>query len=235
MPWLNDSWRVQRTDMTDIRTFVIGIAGGSGSGKSTLVEKILEIPRRPQVSLLPHDAYYLDEPKMPETVRKAKNWDHPEALDNELFAAHVRQLLKGEGVDCPVYNFGTHSRSDCTKRVEPSPVLLLEGILLFAIPEIRELMNLRVFVDSPAEERIVRRILRDIKPVEVGGRGRTVESVTKQFRETVRPMHDQYVEPSRAFADLIIPWDWGANHAPVIEVLLARIDQATGKHPGQGA
>ncbi|MSR54984.1 MAG: uridine kinase [Gemmataceae bacterium] len=200
------------------RTFVIGIAGGSGSGKSTLVEQIMCSEFAAHVSLLPHDAYYLNGHQMPPEVRKDENWDHPAALDNALLTRHVARILDGHPIDRPVYNFGTHSRTAKVERVEPRSVLLIEGILIFAIPELRDLMQLRVFVDTPPEERIVRRMLRDTKE-----RSRTVESVAAQFRNTVRPMHDKYVEPSRVHAHVVIPWDWAGDSRPAVEMLLARI------------
>lgn len=204
-------------------TFVLGIAGGSGSGKSTLVANLQAGPYREHLNVLPHDAYYLNGEAMPEHLRGSGNWDHPDALDNALYADHIDALLAGQTVAQPVYDFTTHSRGDQVVRVEPRPVLVVEGILLLAIPEIRRRIDLRVYIDTPPEERVVRRILRDITE-----RCRTVESVAKQFRETVRPMHDRFVEPSRCRAHLIVPWDWDSDHRPALEVLHARIAQAVG-------
>ncbi len=210
--------------MTD--SFVLGIAGGSGSGKTTLIGKILRSKFGSLVSVLPHDAYYLNKSAMPKASRGGPpNWDHPKALDNQLYEQHIKTLLEGKAVDQPLYSFVTHSREDRVQRVEAKPVLLLDGILLFAVPKLRKLMHLRVYIDTPAEERIVRRLLRDTKSVKEGGRGRTVTDVANQFRRTVRPMHDQFVEPSRAYAHLIIPGDGKVDHQPAIELLLARISQ----------
>jgi uridine kinase len=204
--------------------FVLGIAGGSGSGKSSLVEQLRASAHGEHLAVLPHDAYYFNAPDMPESVRGAGNWDHPDSLDSALYVAHVDALRAGHAVEQPVYDFTRHARSGRSLRIEPRPVLLLEGILLLAIPEIRQRIDLRVYVDTPAEERILRRVLRD-----VAERGRTVESVAQQFRTTVRPMHDQFVEPSRAHAHLIIPWDWQTDPRPAVEVLLARIARIVGK------
>ncbi len=197
-------------------TFVIGIAGGSGSGKTTLVEQILSSAHRDRISFLPHDHYYHNRERMPESVRALNNWDHPDTLDNDLFVQHVDRLLAGQRVERPIYDYASHSRSSQTIAVEPRPVLLLEGILLLAVPAIRERLHLRVFVDTPADLRVVRRMLRDIRE-----RGRTIESVAEQYHTTVRPMHEQFVEPSRAHAHLIVPWIFHNDEA--IRVLLARI------------
>jgi uridine kinase len=203
---------------------VIGIAGGSGSGKSTLVESLLNSRLGGHMSFLPHDHYYLNRAQMPPAVRDQLNWDHPEALDNDLYIQHIDRLRQGQPVDRPCYDFALHSRSDRVVAVEPRPVLLLEGILLLAVPAIRERIDLRVFVDTPADLRIVRRLLRDIQE-----RGRTLESVTEQYQATVRPMHEQFVEPSRAHAQLIVPWLFHNEEA--IRVLLARIGEAVAAGP----
>jgi uridine kinase len=205
------------------RPFVLGIAGGSGSGKTTLVGHLRAGPARDRIAVLPHDAYYLDGDAMPPSVRGTGNWDHPDALENALYVAHLDALVAGQAIDQPVYDFTRHARSERVVRVEPRPVLIVEGILLLAIPEVRRRIDLRVYVDTPAEERVMRRMLRDLSE-----RGRTVESVAKQIRETVRPMHDQYVEPSRAFAHLVVPWDWDSDHRPAVEALVARIERAFG-------
>lgn len=208
---------------TRARPFVLGIAGGSGSGKTTIIAQLRASPYHDHLNVLPQDAYYLNGPDMPPSVRGTGNWDHPDALENTLYVEHIDALIAGAAIDQPVYDFATHSRTEQVIRVEPRPILVLDGILLLAIPEIRHRIDLRVFVDTPGEERVVRRILRDITE-----RGRTVESVTQQFRESVRPMHDRFVEPSRNHAHLIILWDWDTDHRPAIEVLLARIAVAVG-------
>jgi uridine kinase len=202
--------------MRPAHTLVIGIAGGSGSGKTTLVDHLLNSCHRDRISFLPHDHYYHNRAQMPETFRTENNWDHPDTLDNELFVQHVDHLLADEPIDRPVYDFATHSRSHQTIRVEPRPVLLLEGILLLAVPAIRERLHLRVYVDTPADLRVLRRMMRDIRD-----RGRTLESVAEQYQATVRPMHELFVEPSRAHAQLIVPWLF--HNSEAVTVLLARI------------
>ncbi len=202
--------------------FTIGIAGGSGSGKSTIVHRIVASCYGADVVVLPHDSYYHSLAHMPEAARG--NWDHPDSLDNALFVAHVEALRRGEAIEQPVYDFATHSRLERTIRVEPRRVLLVEGILLFAIPDVLPQLDLRVFVHTPAEERLIRRLDRDVRE-----RGRTHASVIEQFRATVRPMHDRFVEPSRAHAHLIVPWDHGPENTAAVEVLLARIERALGE------
>lgn len=199
-------------------TLVIGIAGGSGSGKSTLVRRLLDSPVGPRLTLLAHDAYYRNGSDMDHAIRVAENWDHPDALDNPLFIEHLDRLRAGEAIERPVYDFKTHSRTDRTERVEPRPVVLLDGILLLAIREVRERIDLRVYVHTPAEERLIRRISRD-----VAERGRSLESVVSQFRATVRPMHDVHVEPSRDHAHVVIPWDLGPDNSAAVELLVARV------------
>jgi uridine kinase len=200
------------------RCFVIGIAGGSGSGKSTVVNRILTSRYGSEVVVLPHDAYYHNSTTMPLEVHG--NWDHPDALDNKLFVEHLDTLRQGEAIHQPVYDFATHSRSDRSVRIGPGRVIVAEGILLFAIPEIVQCLDLRVFVDTPAEERLIRRLKRDVDE-----RGRSPGSVIEQFRSSVRPMHDEFVRPSRVHAHLIIPWDFGPENTPAVDVLIARIGQ----------
>lgn len=197
---------------------VVGIAGGSGSGKSTLVDEILAHSVASSVCVLRHDAYYIDRDRLPEALRVSDNWDHPDALENALFCSHLDRLKQGQAVDQPVYDFGTHSRTSQTCCVDPRPIILCEGILLLAIPEIRDRIDIGIFVDTPGEERIMRRMIRDTRE-----RGRTLECVAKQFRTSVRPMHDVYVEPSRRHAHLIIPWDWQVNSTPAIRMVLAAL------------
>lgn len=182
--------------------FTVGIAGGSGSGKSTLVERLLALDFGPQLVHLPHDAYYRNRVEMPAQVAAATNFDHPEALDSALYAHHIDLLKAGHPVACPVYDFAAHARTSTTRLVEPRPVLLLEGILLFHVPALRERIDWKLYVETPADLRLLRRVLRD-----VAERGRTVESVVEQYQATVRPMHAVFVEPSRVFADVVVPWE----------------------------
>jgi uridine kinase len=196
--------------------FTIGIAGGSGSGKSTLVEQLLRRDLGPHVAHLPHDAYYRNWADMPPSVRSANNWDHPDALDTTLYVAHVDALKAGRAVDRPVYDFAHHARADTVIRVDPRPVLLLEGILLFHLPEVRDRTDLKVYVETPADLRILRRLVRDVRE-----RGRSVESVVEQYHATVRPMHFVFVEPTKAFADVVVPWE--SHNEPAVSLLAARV------------
>lgn len=180
---------------------VVGIAGGSGSGKSTIVQRLMAGRLAQDIALMPHDAYYFDFDELPLTAHGLRNWDHPDALESELYGAHVRQLINGQSIERPEYDFERHVRTEQTVHVQPRRILLLEGILLFAVPALRELIDLRIYVDTPADLRITRRMIRDIEE-----RGRTARSVTEQYESTVRPMHEQFVEPSRQHAHILIPW-----------------------------
>ena len=193
--------------------FTIGIAGGSGSGKSTLVERLLALEFGGQICRLPHDAYYRNRDEMPEAVATENNWDHPDALDTPLYLKHIDLLKAGRPVAAPVYDFATHSRSDRVTLVEPRTVLLLEGILLFHVPALRDRIDLKVYVETPADLRVLRRVTRDV--IE---RKRSVESVVEQYQATVRPMHAIFVEPSKVFADVVVPWE---SHNTVAVSLLA--------------
>ncbi|TVP78194.1 MAG: uridine kinase [Gemmatimonadales bacterium] len=188
---------------------VVGVAGGSGSGKTTVVRAILEQLRPDRVGVIHHDAYYRSFAHLPEDTRAAINFDHPEALETELLVAHVQSLLNGEAVDVPVYDFRTHARTDRTLRVRPTDVLIVDGILVLAEPDLRELMDIRIFVDTDSDIRFIRRLVRDM-----GERGRSLESVVTQYQDTVRPMHLEFVEPSRRWADVIIP-EGGKNRVAI--------------------
>ena len=179
---------------------VIGLAGGSGSGKTTIAESVLNIVGAEHVVLIPHDAYYRDLSALSLEERSMINFDHPDSLETELLAAHIKRLRAGESVQRPVYDFSTHTRSKETVTIDAESVILVEGILVLAEPELRDLMDLRVYVDTDSDLRLLRRLRRDL--VE---RGRTVDSVIEQYETTVRPMHIQFVEPSKRFADIIVP------------------------------
>ena len=179
--------------------FTVGVAGGTGSGKTTLTRALLD-RFSGQSSVVFMDNYYKDQSHLTWDERVVTNYDAPEAFDVELMAEHLRQLRAGQAIDCPVYNFAEHNRAAETIRVEPSPVLVIEGILLFALPELTEQLDLKLFVDTDADVRILRRIQRDV--VE---RGRSLASVEEQYLKTVKPMHELYVDPSKRSADLIIP------------------------------
>lgn len=195
---------------------IIGICGGTGSGKTTVARRILEAVDRDYVAYLQHDSYYRNLGDMPVELRHQINFDHPDALDNDLFANHIRALRAGEAIEMPLYDFATHTRQPETVRVEPRPILILEGILIFSDAKLRELMDLKIFVDTADDLRFIRRLRRDVSE-----RGRSVELVIKQYLETVRPMHEQFVEPSKRYADVIIPE--GGHNAVGIDLISGRI------------
>jgi len=195
---------------------VIGVAGGTGSGKTTVAHEILRRAGTNQISLIQHDAYYKDLSELPPAQRAMQNFDHPDALDNELLIAHLQELKAGRAVEIPVYDFTTHSRTAETRRVEPHRILLLEGILIFADARLRRLMDVKIYVDTDSDIRFIRRLERDIAE-----RGRTMASVIRQYLGTVRPMHQEFVEPSKRYADVIIP-EGGFNEV-AMEMVAARI------------
>lgn len=182
------------------RPLVIGIAGGSGSGKTTIAEALHRDLGPERSVLVLHDAYYRDQSHLSDEERARVNYDHPDSLETELLVAHLGLLVAGERVERPVYDFTTHSRRAETVAIEPVPVILVEGVLSLADPALRELMDLKIYVDTDADIRFIRRLRRDIDE-----RGRTIDSVFRQYLESVRPMHVEFVEPSRAHADLVIP------------------------------
>ena len=195
---------------------VIGVAGGTGSGKTTVAREILKRAGTRQISLIQHDAYYKALSDLPIAQRAMFNFDHPDALDNELLIAHLKELKAGRAIDMPVYDFKTHTRTKQVQRVEPSRVILVEGILIFADKELRQLMDVKIYVDTDPDIRFIRRLQRDIAE-----RGRTMESVIHQYLATVRPMHQEFVEPSKRYADVIIP-EGGFNEV-AMEMVAARI------------
>lgn len=179
---------------------VLGVAGGSGSGKTSVVDKIVQDVGAERVAVLRHDRYYRDMGHLPPDERLLVNVDHPSAFDDDLFIEHVRSLAGGRAVDSPRYDYATFTRLEGCDRVEPRPVVLVEGILLFASPRIREIIDVKVYVDADADLRLLRRLRRDVLQ-----RGRTVEDVITQYERTVHPMHLEFVEPSKRWADLIVP------------------------------
>lgn len=183
-----------------MNTIIIGIAGGTGSGKTTLTRRLWEHFGHNEVSVLNHDSYYKRHDELPYEERCKLNYDHPDSFDTALLIEHLQALRAGQPVQVPVYDYTIHNRSDETVTVYPAPVIVVEGILIFASPELCELMDLKVFVDTDADVRILRRIVRDVKK-----RGRSLESVVTQYLTTVKPMHEQFVEPSKRKADLIVP------------------------------
>jgi uridine kinase len=201
---------------------IIGISGGTGSGKTTVANRILESVSADEVVFIQQDLYYRDLKDMPLDYRGAANFDHPDAVDNELLINHLKKLHAGEAVELPIYDFRTHSRLPATTRIEPKPIVIVEGILIFAEPRLLEQMDIKVFVDTPDDIRFIRRLRRDIAE-----RGRTVDSVIEQYMATVRPMHVQFVEPSKRFADVIIPE--GGHNLVSIDLISGKIRERLAK------
>ena len=195
---------------------VIGIAGGSGSGKSTVLRAIVEAFGPEYIAVLDHDAYYRPLDHLPLEARRAINFDHPDALETDLMRQHLDQLLAGEPIEKPLYNFTTHTREPETIHVEPRPVIIVEGILVLAEPLLVERMDIKLFVDAAPDIRLMRRIQRDMQE-----RGRSAESILSQYERTVRPMHLEFVEPSKRKADVIIPH--GGHNRVAIDMVLANI------------
>lgn len=198
------------------RPVVIGIAGGTGSGKTTLSERLSEALEGEEVACLNHDAYYLDRSDLTPSERAALNYDHPSAFDNPLLRNHLDELLDGRSIERPVYSFVSHTRTEDKILVEPCPVILLEGILVLENQHLRGRMDIMIFVDCDDDERLIRRLRRDIRE-----RGRTIPAAIKQYLTTVKPMHRQFVEPSKRYADLIVPR--GGHNQVALDMILARI------------
>ncbi|MFN0123724.1 MAG: uridine kinase [Blastocatellia bacterium] len=205
---------------------IIGICGGTGSGKTTVARRVLDGVGDDQIVYLQQDSYYRNLGDMPLELRHQINFDHPDALDNDLFVNHVRTLKAGEAIDMPLYDYATHTRRAETQRIQPRLVTIVEGILVFNDPVLRELMDVKIFVDTADDLRFIRRLQRD-----VAERGRTVDSVIRQYLETVRPMHQRFVEPSRRFADVIIP-EGGHNEAG-IDLITGRIHALLQREAGK--
>lgn len=196
---------------------IIGVAGGSASGKTTVSQAILRRVGPDRIAYIPHDLYYRDLSHLPLEQRATFNFDHPNALDNELLVAHIDALSAGHPVDVPTYDFATYVRLPSTRTVLPRPVILIEGILIFAEPVLRRRMQIKLFVDADPDLRFIRRLKRDVEE-----RGRTVEAVVNQYLNTVRVMHLEFVEPTKRYADLIIPE--GGRNTIAIDMLVARIE-----------
>ena len=194
---------------------VIGIAGGSGSGKTTLMKRLVE-RFGDNVSVLSHDNYYKRHDELTFEERAKLNYDEPDALDTSLLVYQLDQLRHGMAIDCPVYDFALHNRSNDTIHVEPKRVIIVEGIMIFVDPDLRSLMDIRIFVDTDADIRLCRRIKRDVTK-----RGRSLESVITQYKETVKPMHEKYVEPSKKYADLVVPE--GGKNQVALDMIEGRI------------
>ena len=196
---------------------VIGIAGGTGSGKTTLMKNLIS-HFGGMVTVLSHDNYYKRHDELPLEQRSQLNYDEPDALETDLMAQHLDLLRQGHAIDCPVYDFSNHNRSDETIRIEPNPVIIVEGILIFENQPLRELMDIRIFVDTDADIRLCRRIKRDVTK-----RGRTLESVLIQYQQTVKPMHEKYVEPSKRFAHIVVPE--GGKNVVALDMITGHIQR----------
>lgn len=199
-----------------MRMITVGIAGGTGSGKTTVAKRIAQALPSSAVTTIEHDAYYRDRRDLSADDRALVNYDHPDSLETELLVEHIDRLRAGDAVDVPIYDFKTHSRSAESRRVSPTPIVLVEGILVFVDARLRERLDMKLFVDTDADIRIFRRIRRDMEH-----RGRTFESVREQYYKTVRPMHLEFVEPSKRTADLIIPE--GGNNAVAIDLIITKL------------
>lgn len=201
-----------------MKPIIIGVAGGTGAGKTTVAEAILQRVGRDRVAFIQHDAYYRDLSYLPPAERAKVNFDHPDSLETELLIEHLRLLAAGQPVHVPTYDFARHCRRAETRLVAPKRVILLEGLLIFADPKLRRLMDIKVYVDADPDLRFIRRLQRDI--VE---RGRSPESVINQYLTTVRPMHLEFIEPSKRYADIIIPE--GGYNKIALEIVVARVEQ----------
>lgn len=199
-----------------VHPFVIGICGGTGSGKTTITDRLVEALSESNVLVLQQDHYYKDLPHLPFEERRRQNFDHPDAIDTPLMIDHVKCLRAGEPIDRPTYDFTQHRRRPETARLAPRPALIIEGILIFDNRALRDLMDIRIFVDTDADLRFIRRLVRDIRE-----RGRTTDSVIEQYKATVRPMHMEFVEPSKRYADIIIPE--GGHNEVGIDLVIQKV------------
>ncbi len=200
------------------RPVIIGIAGGTGSGKTSLARAIYDRVGSDRIEWISHDSYYRDFEGLTPEERHHINFDHPDSLETELLARHIDVICKGAAIEVPVYDFTTYGRKSETQHVEPRKVIIVEGILVLAEPELRKRIDIKLFVDTPPDIRFLRRLMRDIKT-----RGRSVESVIEQYMTTVRPMHEEFVEPSKRHADLIIPE--GGENLVAIDAIIARVER----------
>jgi len=205
-------------DLHPLPPVIIGVAGGSGSGKTTVALRVREAAPGKTVAILHHDSYYRDSSHVPPAERERINYDHPAAFETELRVRHLQDRREGRAVDVPIYDYATHSRTGAVRRVPPADIIFVEGILVLENAGLRELMDIRLFVDVDDDERLIRRLTRDIAE-----RGRTLESVVRQYREVVRPMHLQFVEPSKRHAHLIIPE--GGHNRVAIDLITSKIHE----------
>ncbi len=202
--------------MTERPSIILGVAGGSGSGKTTVVQEICARLGADQVTVIHHDSYYADNRDLSAAERAVVNYDHPDALETSLLIEHLRALRQGRAVEVPVYDFASHVRTDRTERAEPRPVVIVDGILILWDRALRELMDMKVFVDTDPDIRFIRRLQRDLNE-----RGRSLDSVIEQYAGTVRPMHLEFVEPSKRYADVIIPR--GGRNRVAVDMLATKI------------
>lgn len=205
-----------------MRPIIIGVAGGTGSGKTTVSQEILRRVGAGRIAFIQHDSYYRDRSHLSLEERARVNYDHPDSLESGLLVAHLQQLQAGRAIDIPVYDFTRHVRAGETRHIEPKRVILVEGILIFVEPSLRKVFDVKIYVDTDADVRFIRRLRRDISE-----RGRTVESVIEQYEGTVRPMHLEFVEPSKRYADLIIPE--GGFNTVAMDMVVARILEMVGE------
>ena len=206
------------------RPFIIGVAGGTSSGKTTVSRRIQETVGHEHIAYLQHDSYYHDHSHLPPEERARGNYDHPDSLDTHLMIQHLHSLCRWEAVDVPIYDFTRHARLPQTHHLLPAPVILVEGILIFVERELREMMDMRIYVDTDADIRFIRRLDRDVRE-----RGRTLESIVSQYLNTVRPMHMEFVEPSKRYADIIVPE--GGNNRVAMEMIVSRVQAILAQRP----
>lgn len=202
--------------MIGTKPYVVGVAGGTGSGKTTIARRIADALPSEMVTILEHDAYYFDRGDLTYEERCELNFDHPDSLETTLLVEHVRALKAGRRIEVPMYDFKIHRRGPHTRRIDPTPIVVVEGILLFSDVPLREELDLKLFVDTDADIRVLRRVRRDMEH-----RGRSFESIREQYYKTVRPMHLQFVEPSKRWADLIIPE--GGNNQVALDLITAKV------------
>jgi len=198
------------------KPFIIGVAGGTGSGKTTVSRQIQQMIGKEHIVYLQHDSYYRDRSHLSTEERTQRNYDHPDSLDTDLLVEQLRQLCVGQPIRVPIYNFATHTRMAETEYMEPAHIVLVEGILIFSEPTLRELFDMRIFVDTDADLRFIRRMLRDMNE-----RGRSLDSIVSQYQATVRPMHMEFVEPSKRYADIIVPE--GGQNRVAMEMIASRL------------
>ncbi|MEL7647244.1 MAG: uridine kinase [Sedimentibacter sp.] len=204
----------------------IGICGGSGSGKTTIVNKIYSAVPEKSIAILEHDSYYKDQSSMSYEQRCRTNYDHPFAFDTDLFVEHIKELKEGKTINKPIYDYGIHNRKQETIDVDPKEIIIVEGLLVFYEERIRDLLDIKIYVDTDADIRILRRIIRDINE-----RSRSLESVINQYMDTVRPAHEQFIEPSKKYADIIVTE--GGNNLVAIDLMVTKIKSLLNKEQGK--